>query len=237
MNISNLILAFYAESEGNTDERFLPKIIERTTQNILLNYGKTGVDVTPLRIVHLNNQPDKRSERILEAAKQTQGFHALIIHADADDSTSEKALRERITPGLQLIESTKMEGTIKICEHLISIIPVRMVESWMIADYEILRSVIGTTLDRATLGIPNSVKNVERIIDPKYLLNDVISLAFSKRRQRRPLPNIGEYYEPLSLQIRIEILRELPSFQEFEESLTSKLFELNLLDQKSQIRK
>lgn len=113
-----LVLAFYGE--GASDERFLPILIERTVQQIVARHGRTAVDVVGPFVVPPDEPGTSQEEKILAAAKQAQGYHALILHADADSTTRKRALTERIAPGMRRVEQAGIHLP------LVPLIPVRM---------------------------------------------------------------------------------------------------------------
>lgn len=123
-----LLLALYAE--GPSDNRFLPPIIQGTAQDITAQHGP--IDVLDLTII--SKKQGTREECILRAAREACGCHALIVHSDADDGTPDRAYEERILPGFNLV-SQSIE---KVCKDLIPIIPVQMIEAWMLADHNAL---------------------------------------------------------------------------------------------------
>ena len=81
--MSSLSLALYCE--GNTDRDFLPTIIQRTAQDILDKRAKGYVEAPAVDVIDVNKQKDGKD--ILEAATKTYGYHALVIHKDADSRT------------------------------------------------------------------------------------------------------------------------------------------------------
>lgn len=220
-----LVLAFYAE--GPTDEQFLPLIIQRTVQQILIERGRTTVDILePILLRHLIDRKKypSQAERLLQAGHRAAGYHALIIHADADHPTSERAMRERIQPGLRLIQQTRE----RVCEYLIPLIPVQMTEAWLLADPEALRTVIGTQVATQKLGLPERIHQVESDPDPKETLRQVVQNALADQPRRRRRLNLGSLYEPLARQIRLERLWQVPAYQQFVHHLTEALIVLHL---------
>ena len=99
-----LVTALYAE--GRTDERFLPIIIQRSAERILLQKGIAITDVLEPMIIKLPQEKTKLKleNRILEAARYAVGFHLLVVHQDADDSKPDKAKQERIMPGFKRVQ-------------------------------------------------------------------------------------------------------------------------------------
>src|SRR5579864_7017666 len=151
-----LLLALYAE--GPSDMRFLPQIIRGTAQDITGQYRP--VEVLDLTII--SKKRGTREECILHAARDAYGCHALIVHSDADDGTPDRAYKERILPGFNLVS----RSTENVCQDLIPIIPVQMIEAWMLADHNALRRSIGTGIRPENLGLPAKPVLVEQDANP-----------------------------------------------------------------------
>jgi len=159
--MSLLSLALYCE--GNTDERFLPPVLEKTTKRILDEYKRNNMQVL-VRLIEVERK--KRGESILEAAHKAWGNHILIVHADADDPRADKAWYERFEPGFKLVQ----QAPGGVCRNLLPIIPVQAIEAWMLADYELLLAEIGTGLRANELNLSMKVGQVETIAMPKRTL-------------------------------------------------------------------
>jgi hypothetical protein len=81
--MSAVILALYAE--GSTDRDFLPQIILRTTKNILLQHGSLSANIDVMLPFSEYKKPKQgREECIVHMARETAGYHALIIHSDGE---------------------------------------------------------------------------------------------------------------------------------------------------------
>ncbi len=221
--MNTLVLAVYAE--GRIDERFLPIIIQRTAEQILIERGQSVVDVLdPIVLDFKGRTSSSRADRILGAARQAAGYHALVVHADADYPTPDRAMRERIQPGFDLAR----EAGDEVCEQLVGIVPVRMTEAWMLADLEALQSVIGTNLDAGALGIPQRPKQVEADSDPKQTLRSAIQNALIHRRRRSRRINLDKFYEPLARHVSLKRLQAVPAYRRFVHDLTETLIALHL---------
>lgn len=213
--------------EGPTDARALPVLVRRTAEHILTQRGRPDVDVLePLVIGQV--EADDHAGRILEAARSTHGYHVLLVHADADAPTREKAYQERFLPGLNRVHEAASAAE-KVCKLLIPLIPVRMTEAWMIADAEAVREVIGTDVPAADLGLPARPHEVEAVQDPKGVLAEAVRRAIASRRLRRRF-SIGSLYEPVAQTVRLECLAGVPAFQQFEQELTRALVALRLAE-------
>ncbi len=224
--MTSLVLALYVE--GRTDERFLPIVVQRTAERILLQRGRGMLDVLPpfVLVKSIDLEFSRYAERVLAAARQTVHYDALIIHADADHPTREPALQQRIQPGLDLVEQARRAGD-PVCDQLLPIIPIRMTEAWMLADTAALRTVIGTTLSAHELGLPGHAHEVEAVLDPKHTLNQAMQAATSRRRRRRL--SVGAIYEPLARQLDLDHLSRVPAYQQFVQDLILALTALQLV--------
>lgn len=147
-------LALYAE--GDTDDRFLTAIIQRTTRKILTEHRSKNFTIVPVEPIKLSEMRATRAENILQAARQAFSNQALIIHSDADHPSRVKAFVDRINPGLKLVEQSNEA----VCEKVLPIIPVQAIEAWILADYQLLRTELRTDLSARDLGIPERAKQV-----------------------------------------------------------------------------
>lgn len=220
-----LVSALYAE--GRSDERFLPVLLQRSMTDWLGSHSSRIVDVLEPLIVNPARRGD-RAERILAAAKQISGYHLLFVHADADDNTSQRAYTERIAPGVARISAARTAGE-AVCAGVIPIIPVQMVEAWLLADADTLCNVIGAAPSPRQLEIPLRPDEIERITDPKQRLREIMQRAYASRPRRRRAVELGELYEPLANQIRLAELERLPSYQQYLSDLDSVLRRLHFV--------
>jgi hypothetical protein len=208
-------------TEGATDNRFLPLIVQRTAEELLLQRASQVVDVLPVQVIQGIKQ-ESRAEAILQAAKQSQGYQLLLIHSDADDRSASAALSERIQPGLDLVAQQPVN--VELCRDLVPIVPVTMIEAWMLADAEALCEIMRTEQSLQDLTIPTSPDAIERIAYPKDRLAQILRNASAYRsRRRRREHTVSELYEPLGQQIDLSKLGRLSAYQTFQEDLASAL--------------
>ena len=98
----------------------------------------------------------------------------MITHRDTDNSDHE-------------VRRAEMEAALQITELqsiLIPVIPIRMTETWLLLDEAAIRHVAGNPRGRAPLGLP-SIRNAERLADPKSLLRQAILAAADVTGRRR----------------------------------------------------
>jgi hypothetical protein len=102
---------------------------------------------------------------------------------------------------------------------------VRETEASLLADGNAIRAAFGTTLDDARLGLPARSVEVERVPDPKALLDQVIAAAHGGRL-RGSHPAASPYFDMLGERVRLDALRQLTAFRRFESDLRAALIDL-----------
>jgi hypothetical protein len=220
MATRQLIMGFYGE--GSTDERFLPRIISRTAERLL---APQEIEIAPLLILHVRGSGAlTQPERILDVARQAAGFHILFVHADADGADWDRAKRERITPGFDLVR--KQAGG--ICEHLVAVIPVQEVEAWMLADHETIRRVLNTSHSPDALGLPPHPSRIENIASPKEVLREAVRIAQTERPLRRR-KRLADLQVSLADSLDLDRLATISAYQRFVQELTGTLQALHML--------
>ena len=170
MNV--LVLGLYAE--GRTDDRFLPIMIQRTSELILAQHDQANIEALEPIVIKKSPGISGRSECILQAAQEAAEYHALVVHSDADNCTHKQTRIALFDPGYELVQ--RAEGI--LCKDLLPITPVRMVEAWMLADHEKLREALGTSLATRDLCLHERPRQVETYRDPKETLKQVVQKSF-----------------------------------------------------------
>lgn len=222
MNTRQLIVAFCAE--GSTDIKFLQSVIEKAIDYCLRNYYQKDTEL--LQLLQVDNTKGKDNvERSLHASMQSleKGAEILCIHFDADDKSADNVLRYKIQPILSALHNQSP----KVCSpRIVPVIPIRMIESWMMADGDLLRQQLGTSLSMADLKLN---KPPESFADPKEAINTAIGIVKQQTRKRfRGELSIVNLYESMGHLTDIDKLLEIPSFQSFINSLHQALAELHI---------
>lgn len=217
-----LVMGLYVE--GPTDNRFLPAIIQRTAEQILFQHDRAEVIV--LEPIIMKKYPDivHRDEGILQAARDAYGFHALIVHADADGPTRDEAFRYRFEPGNRLVQAC----TEKVCKDILSIIPVRMIEAWMLADLEQFHKALGIRMSQQESMLHLKAKQVELYHNPKAVITSVIQRTYPDKPQQWSRIR-GQLYADLAPMIRLSQLKDVPAYQQFVSDLTATLKAINII--------
>lgn len=166
-----------------------------------------------------------RAQRILAAAEEAQGCHILIVHADADGPTPERALAERFHPGLALV---KQAGK-NVCQDLLPVIPVQEIEAWLLADKEALLKELKAKQNTRISGFP-PVQRIESTARPKEELDRIINALNST--QGRTVSR-KDLYGPLGETVRLEKLAALSAYHQFITDLTEALTNLGSISRVS----
>ncbi len=122
---------------------------------------------------HLRNPPSELRRRI-EASLELYPCDLLFVHRDAENRPIDQRAAEIVSAaeGLQF--------------PIVRVIPVRMMEAWLLTDEGAIRSAAGNPNGTDPLNVPLT-QNLENLADPKETLHSLISEAsgLSQRRRRR----------------------------------------------------
>lgn len=205
------MLVFGFCGEGIADYKFTLEVVRRTVQDLL-----PTEDVQAESIEHIGGTQE---ERIIYFAERTNGYHMAFVHLDADGRTRDRAYAERFYPGYQQVQE-RQDGVNKM---LVPIIPIRMTEAWMLADFEAFKDITGTRKTAADLNFPSSPHQVETL-DAKEVFESAVRNARPGRRRHLTPKDI---YLPLAEVVRLALLRRVPAFEAFESDLKKTLAQLN----------
>ena len=212
-------------AEGTTDVRFLKTIIFKSVQELSWQC-ETEVDIFDIRDIYPGG--DSFVEKMLNAAMIAQKDYSismLCIHADSDSKTATEVMQNKFEPFLEALRSLQPED---YCKCIVPTIPIQMIESWMLADKPLLKSLINAeTMTDSELGLD---RTPESYADPKKAINEAIHIAMEgKSKKRRDEIRISDLYEIIGNEVSLESLRSIPSFCEFEKRVTEAFKQINLL--------
>lgn len=132
------------------------------------------VHVTVPDLNRLPNKPGHSVEDKLRAAQQlSDGGHdydLVVIHRDSDREPPDRRRSEiaqavaAVSPGLAHVP----------------VIPVRMLEAWLLLDHAAIREVAGNPNGRMALDLPKPAR-AESVADPKALLRQAIATASEEK--------------------------------------------------------
>lgn len=211
-------------TEGSTDVRFLESIIQRSFEDVAFEcVGQ--VEILPIQYVDKQDGDFITTIRYCSQQAEKRGIMVLCVHADADDRTDANAFNFKINPAFTAMNNDEQER--HLCKNLVAIVPVQMIEAWMLSDKELLKAEIGTGKNDEALGIHRSP---EVYANPKQAIKTAIRIAREDltSRRRRDL-TISELYLPIGQKISLTTLEGLPSYQKFKEAVRDAFRKLNYL--------
>ncbi|MEZ4629436.1 MAG: hypothetical protein R2880_01730 [Deinococcales bacterium] len=184
-------------AEGNTDYRYFSVFLERYITTYFITQG-IDVDLQSPLHIYIKGKDFITSMKAIE--ENYSGLHAIFVHMDADSHNDENVQWRKWQPWLQQ------------CKHRqkwIAMIPVRMLESWLLADQQALKKTF--ILKDDFLATYLGSRNVESIDNPKEILNQLIRLGKQK--------NTFDYHEVLAKRVAFQELERLSSFQKFQRAV------------------
>ena len=139
----------------------------------------------------------------------------LFIHRDAE--TASASIRQQEIK----IAASQLD---KAPPH-ISLIPIRMTESWLLLDQQAIRTAAGNPNGTTPLQLP-SIKSIEKLPDPKNTLFEALITAtdLAGRRRRHFKPEAARHR--VAELMNFSSLRKLPSFAHAEAQV-KQFFETN----------
>lgn len=145
--------------------------------------------------------------RVRQAIDLAEPCDMIFVHRDAEKEPRAKRVAEITAACAGLVPP------------IICVVPVRMLESWLLFIEKEIRHASGNPRGRGTLGLPE-IRAIEAIPDPKNLLNEALRTASglgSHRRQKLPIPAqvklVAEYNDDFAP------LLTLPAFQALDEDI------------------
>ena len=130
--MKQIIFGIYAE--GPTDYRFFLTLIERYLTHFCYS---NEIDTDILPAVPIRSREDfpvgfiEKLKRVEKDNVGDSGLHYVFVHNDADAPNLDQVLEYKWRPWLD--ECTNEE-------NWLAVIPIKMTESWMLADIEALKS-------------------------------------------------------------------------------------------------
>lgn len=211
-------------AEGTTDIRFLESVVTRTFQNIAFNECEYDLELQ----VHILETkkigldfPEFTQKASIDGVEKF-GISVLAIHSDAGKDSYEERKQHKFVPAQQTLDTLEED----CCKLLVPIIPVRMIEAWMLADTDLLKSEMGTDKSNNVLGID---RNPESIADPKNVIEQAIKIATEDKPKRRQRLSISDLYSIVGDTIGIAALERLESYRKFQDEVRRAYRELNCI--------
>lgn len=210
-------------TEGSTDVRFLNSIVRRTFEKIAFECTQDiEIYIQPFKVNKVGLSFIELVEKASREGVSSIGIMVLAVHTDADRDTYEQRLNNKIIPAQMSLDRQNDE----YCKILTPVIPVKMIESWMLADKELLKKEMGTTKSDNELGIK---RDPESIADPKNVIEEAIRIATENLSRRRQKLSISDLYAIIGDTISLDELSKLDSYRKFQDAVRKTYRELNYM--------
>ena len=203
-------LRFTLLGEGTSD-RALLSILRWLLQQHIRDVAIQGIWADLSR---LPRPPRSLAERIARAV-ELYPCDVLFVHRDSDRENRASRVDEvarAVTEASRLAASTT-----RVFPPVVPVVPVRMLEAWLLTDEVALRRAAGNPNGRVELDLPRA-RDLERVLDPKAVLQRTVLEAsglHGRRLQRLAVSpvRIAELTDDFSA------LRALPAFQALEQEI------------------
>ncbi|WP_433531847.1 DUF4276 family protein [Micromonospora sp. CA-263727] len=196
-------------SEGNSDDQFLPRLLGRTLTQLCLTEFEDAVDVADVQPLRGRSGPPSVADVVQLVDENRAAFSLVFFHRD-QGSGADRVAREWIQP--------LRERWGDRAEQLVTLVPVRETEAWLLADGDALRSALGVPhWNDRSMGLPAQPASVERLPDPKRVLNDLMQRVSRSRR---------DHFVQLGELVSLDRLSEVPAFRRWWEETCDALVSL-----------
>jgi hypothetical protein len=199
-------LRFTLLTDGSSDKALIPHLTWLLKEN--------GVSI-PIysewsELRHLPTVPKGLSERIAKTI-ELYPCDLIFIHRDAEKEPSEN---RKIEIANALSEIRGMEVPVSVC-----VIPVRMLEAWLLLDEQAIRRASGNPYGKVSLELPR-INRIESLPNSKETLKDILRTASELSGRRLGKVNLSNCISQISEFIEdFSALRSLPAFTKLEEDI------------------
>ena len=191
------------DAEGPSDALFLPRVLTRALEDTCLSMS-VDLEVRDVSVLRVRRGGGHRVDDACAEAKKRPD-HLFFFHYDGTaDSSREK--RKHWEPFVA--EWRQRLGD----RALVAVVPVREMEAWALADKAALLAVVGSDWPGRGFFQADRPADVERLEDPKFILQEVSKRGRGRRRRaRKP----EEYLPRIADELSLEALRDVPSFRQW----------------------
>ena len=184
-------VSFALVCEGSSDSSLIPHI-----QELFVRYGATEVSGEYADLTCFPRVGSSVKNKVDAVVTLMPHINVIIVHRDGDGVGA-------VGRELEIIEQTAhVKG-----KKIIPIIPIRMLEAWLILDEQAIRDVVGNSGSKVRLDLPTPI-SVEGVRDPKVKLYQTLEVAseltgarLKKFKKRLPAMRrrLAESLSPLGL--------------------------------------
>lgn len=203
-------IRFVLTGEGSSDLRLVEHI-----QTILIDEGFSEVS-GEIPDLGLFSPPVGRSvrEKLIALVKHYPHADVIFVHRDADNVGAD--IRES-----EVFQAA--EGVVEL-NRIISVIPVTMLETWLLADVSAIKRVAGNAAYRGDIGCVPTVRRLESARDTKQILMSALCEASGTQGAR--LSKFKKRFSEMRARLTVDLdangpVRDLPSYQAFRQKITN----------------
>lgn len=201
---------FIVVAEGSSDLRLVEHI-----ERILIDEGCEEVrgEAPDLGRFHPPVGTTVR-EKLQAVIKYFPSAELIFVHRDADNAGVGARLNEIMTAAMDLVA----------VEQIVPIIPVKMLETWLLADINLISSVSGGKGIRTRLNSLPSIRQLESRSNTKSILQDVLCEASGLQRETH-LVAFRKRFPEMRARLVLDLdpngpVTRLPSYQAFRHRIT-----------------
>lgn len=193
-------------ADGSSDMTLL-KIIKWSLDDL---YPKVPNDGNFADFRKIPDPPKRLSDKV-RIAKLYYPFDILFIHRDSE-STNASMIAQRS-------QEINVELQVADIDKTICIVPIKMMETWLLIDEDAIRKAAGNRNYRGRINLP-TIRTLERESQPKELLHALLREASGKKGRNLKKFNIDKTVHLVAENIEdFSPLRNLVAFQSFENEL------------------
>ncbi len=195
--------------EGGTDQDYFDVLIPKVMEEIVATFGvrKSTIPGSPA-IAFTRGTIEEVARHACEAR---DAFHLCFVHSDAGGRNLENRLESR--------SSSYCDRMHELCdwplERCIVVAPKHETEAWILADGSAVVAALGYSGTPASIGLPATAAEAERLSDPKATIQQAIRQV---RGRRRPI-KASELYPAIAQRQSLIELRRTNAFARFERKL------------------
>lgn len=216
-------LCFTLITDGSSDKALIPIIHWLLSQR----YPNQPLDGEWANLARLPFPPKSLAQKILVSCN-LHPCDILFIHRDAEKEPRDA----RVTEIQQAVEEARAilatDSKAKPLPCYVCVIPVRMLEAWLLFDLEGIRKAAANPNGTIALQLP-PLNRLESLVDPKEKLYQLLRSATERSgrmlKKFKPQTSVHRLAEDID---DFSPLRDLPAFRAFEKELLTLLVEWRL---------
>lgn len=200
-------LRYTLVSDGSSDRALLPLI----TWCLRRGFRECGIQPEWADLQRLPRPPQSLPEKIVRAL-ELYPCDVLFIHRDAERCTHGSRVKE--------IRNALQDAGADVNVPAVCVVPVRMMEAWLLFDESALRNAAGNPSGTRPLSFPSSCP--EAVPNPKQVLHDLLREASELTGRRRKRFRADVAVHRLAHLIKdFSPLNALPSFQALQAEIAA----------------